>query len=80
MTQLAFSDLRGGTTTGISTGHFPEIVMEFRYYLNFAIAKFTEGARRRTRRRTVVLQVSANKADSVKSANPKGGKHGTNAP
>jgi len=34
-----------------------------------------EGARRRTRRRTVVLQVCANNADSVKSASPKGGKH-----
>lgn len=34
MTQLVFSDLRGGTTTGISTGHFPEIVMDIRYYCN----------------------------------------------
>ncbi len=37
------------------------------YDLNPAIAKFAEGARLRTRRRTVVLQVFANKADSVKS-------------
>ncbi len=56
------------------------ILFQFLYNLNFAIAKYTEGARLRTRRRTVVLQVSANKADSVKSANPKGGKHGKNAP
>ena len=36
------------------------------YCLNPAIVKFAEGARLRTRRRTVVLQVCANKADSVK--------------
>jgi len=50
------------------------------FHLNFEIAKFTEGARRRTRRRTVVLQVYANNADSVKSASPKGGKHEKNSP
>ena len=56
-----------------------ERVPEKQYYLNPAIATFAEGARLRTRRRTVVLQVCANKADSVKSAILKGGKHEKNA-
>jgi len=41
----------------------------FEYY---AVAKFAEDARRRVRRRTLVLQVHDNKADSVKSATPCG--------
>jgi len=37
---------------------------------NYAARKFAEDARRRTRRRTLVLQVSDNKADSTKLRAP----------
>jgi hypothetical protein len=39
---------------------------------DYAIAEFAEDARRRVRRRTLVLQAPDNKADSVKSATPCG--------
>jgi glycosyltransferase involved in cell wall biosynthesis len=40
--------------------------------LDYAAAEFAEDARQRVRRRTLVLQVLDNKADSVKSATPCG--------
>jgi hypothetical protein len=39
---------------------------------DYAVAEFAEDARRRVRRRTLVLQTPDNKADSVKSATPCG--------
>jgi hypothetical protein len=39
---------------------------------DYAVAEFAEDARRRVRRRTLVLQVPDNKANSVKSATPCG--------
>ena len=39
---------------------------------DYAVAEFAEDARRRVRRRTLVLQVPYNKANSVKSATPCG--------
>ncbi|MCD4754698.1 MAG: phage integrase N-terminal SAM-like domain-containing protein [Deltaproteobacteria bacterium] len=37
---------------------------------DYAVAEFAEDARRRMRRRTLVLQAPDNKANSVKSATP----------
>jgi len=45
---------------------------EIAYNPDYAVAEFAKDARRRVRRRTLVLQVSENKADSVKSATPCG--------
>ncbi|MCD6261432.1 MAG: hypothetical protein J7J52_00210, partial [Deltaproteobacteria bacterium] len=44
----------------------------FRLHLNPASVEFAEDARRQGRRRTTILQVLANTADSVKSALLKG--------
>ncbi len=44
----------------------------FRLHLNLASVEFAEDARRQGRRRSTILQVLANTADSVKSALLKG--------
>ena len=48
---------------------------EIAYNPDYAVAEFDENARQRVRRRTLVLEASENKADSVKSATPRGFKY-----
>jgi len=51
---------------------------EIAYNPDYSVAEFAKDARRRVRRRNLVLQTPENKADSVKSATPCGFKYRKN--